>query len=930
MRAQSTGVPIVIGFAIFVGLAGLLWLPVDDPSPEPNDRTKEREAGAHPRGIVFRSAARGPDRPPGALLKAQQHREDMLSYQAARAMQRVGFLPTGINSSSWKLLGPPNVAGRLRSILIHPVFDNAMLVGAATGGVWRTVNGGQSWVPADDFMASVTIGCMAMDPLTPATVYAGSGEGFFDAAQGTSNTAVIQGEGIFKSNDFGVNWFLLASTALNLDFRFVNRIAVAAPDSQSRIILAATGTGIFRSLDGGATWAKVFNGRTFDVKFRPFDSQRVVAADEHGTLLFSSDAGVTWQFASGSPVEDARVELAWAPSVPNLVYAATHDNAGSMYVSVSVNFGADYVRVTIPHQPPLDGFGDYAKTLWVDPTNASRLLLGATFLYKSTDGGVTFTEIGAGHADHHVLIEHPDYGSAVNKIVFNGNDGGIYKYDDPFSAAPTITDLNDSLVTTQFYGADIHPSGAVVGGTQDNGTFAFDPQTQQWNPAKGGDGAFTAIKPENPDVMYYQTQGLEVFRSDDGGYDEIPIFSSTGRNEDSNFIAPLELDPAPNSDRLYLGGRSLWRTLEPLTFVVPWTAIKNPIPNCPSPAPLGGDPPPSHQTDNSPCNISAIAISPRNSAWIWVGYNNGEVWATTTGLEESPFWIRRDNSGVGLPDRWCSDIVADPHDEHRAYVSFLGYERKGVWKTEDLGSTWINISGVGPTALPGLPVNGLAVHPILPGWLYAATDLGIYSSTDDGATWSASNVGPSNVSVDELVWKDNKSLMAVTHGRGLWIVDSFDDCNGNMVPDNADISSDFSDDNNFNAIPDECESGPPPGKIDPTTGPIILAKDGGDVLIRCAGGCSTGAITYGIYEGTIGSWYSHRAVAGMCQETCGREIRVTPSVAAAYYLVVPHNLLAEGSYGTAFNATSEVHSERPRAPVATQRCAEFQMIAACP
>jgi hypothetical protein len=150
-----------------------------------------------------------------------------------------------------------------------------------------------------------------------------------------------------------------------------------------------------------------------------------------------------------------------------------------------------------------------------------------------------------------------------------------------------------------------------------------------------------------------------------------------------------------------------------------------------------------------------------------------------------------------------------------------------------------------------------------------------------------------------------------------------------MIPDKTDIISGTSTDTDFNAVPDECDSGLPPGKIDPTTGPIVLAKDGGDVLIRCAASCSRGATGYGVYQGTIGSWYSHAPVAGLCQATCPGEIRLTPSSASSYYLVVPNRPGVEGSYGTAVDA-ARVPSDRPRAPVATQRCTPVQMLTSCP
>ena len=169
--------------------------------------------------------------------------------------------------------------------------------------------------------------------------------------------------------------------------------------------------------------------------------------------------------------------------------------------------------------------------------------------------------------------------------------------------------------------------------------------------------------------------------------------------------------------------------------------------------------------------------------------------------------------------------------------------------------------------------------------------------------------------------------MAVTHGRGLWTVDTFDDCNGNLIPDEDDIGSGFSPDANMNDIPDECETGIPPGRMDPNQ--ILLGKDSSDVFIRCPESCSLGAVGYGLYQGALGSWYSHRAVAGKCQEVCPTDIVVTAPAGSAYYLLVPHNGFAEGSYGTDRDS-AKVRHERPRATLVQDRCYEFQNVAACP
>ena len=150
-----------------------------------------------------------------------------------------------------------------------------------------------------------------------------------------------------------------------------------------------------------------------------------------------------------------------------------------------------------------------------------------------------------------------------------------------------------------------------------------------------------------------------------------------------------------------------------------------------------------------------------------MGHNNGNLYRTTNGTSAAPAWQRFDASSP-LPDRWISRIAIDPRNTNRVYVCFMGYSPDNLWLTEDAGLTWRPIDGAGATGLPDAPVNCIALHPQIPGWLYAATDLGVFYSEDDGATWRTSGDGPANVTVDELIWRNDRIMLAVTHGRGIY------------------------------------------------------------------------------------------------------------------------------------------------------------------
>jgi len=166
-------------------------------------------------------------------------------------------------------------------------------------------------------------------------------------------------------------------------------------------------------------------------------------------------------------------------------------------------------------------------------------------------------------------------------------------------------------------------------------------------------------------------------------------------------------------------------------------------------------------------NISAIAVAPGNSNIVWVGHNNGYVYSTTNGTATSPTWTAVDTNALTLPNRYVTRITIDPHNHNTVYVAFGGFSSDNLWKSTDGGATWADTIGTGLTALPDAPVRDLDIHPDNSNWLYASTEVGIFTSEDGGATWKLPHDGPANVSVDESFWMD-RDLIAVTHGLGVF------------------------------------------------------------------------------------------------------------------------------------------------------------------
>jgi hypothetical protein len=691
----------------------------------------------------------------------------------------------GLAQRQWKSLGPGNIGGRTRSILVHPVNHNVMWAGSAGGGIWRTDNAGASWVPVDDFMANLAITSIVMDPNDSNLIYAATGEGF-------SNLDALRGGGIFKTAN-GTTWAQIPST-LGAGWDRINRLAIS---SDGVTLLAATNAGMRRSVDPArAVWQNVLNRDIADVKFHLTDPLRAVAGSvTSGTSWFTADGGATWTASTHAGSWGRRVELCYARAQPNTVYASVDSENGQIWRST--NGGQSFAKRNALNQdgdptPYLGDQGWYDNVIWAgDPTNADLVVVGGVDLWRSADGGNTLRDIStwwdsrSAHADHHAIVSHPAYNGAGNRTVYFGNDGGVFRADDIANvgndpALPRVsgwTELNNTYGVTQFYGAAGHAgSGVIVAGAQDNGSLAFDPAAgaQQWKPFFGGDGGFCCSDPTDQKVFFGEYVYLNIHRSTDGAttddtagdryisgqfwngavgrwdWKPVPFRIPDAFNQRALFIAPFVLDPnEPN--RILAGGESLWRTNDAKTPNTPtngprWSSIKPPANGM----------------------ISAVAITPGNSDRIWVGYETGEIWRTNNGTAAALTWSQVNGQGSNpiVANRFCHQIFVSPHDPDTVLVVFGGFTTGNAWRTDDGGSHWVNIGGT----LPAVPVRAITIHPVRADWFYIGSEVGMFASEDRGVTWSATNEGPANVSIDDLFWMQN-SLVCVTHGRGLFCLD---------------------------------------------------------------------------------------------------------------------------------------------------------------
>ena len=676
--------------------------------------------------------------------------------EQAKALRAAGAL--GAPAFPWRSLGPEQVddpwrgevAGRVSAIAIHPRDPNILYVGAAQGGVWRSENRGVSWVPLTDHECSLAMGSIAIDPVDPRIIYAGTGEQHFSSSS-------FYGCGLLRSTDAGTTWERFGETVFTRPGRGGARISRVVVDPTtagslgSTTVLAATDFGLFRSADSGRSWTLALRGIATDLVMDPTDPAVLYAAF-YSRLGFgnwgihkSTDGGRSWRQTSAGlrDTDIRRINLAIAPSAPNVLYAGI------------VNLGKDrQTRRGLLLYRTDDGASTwqeleaegaschyqcwYDMTLAVHPMDPERLLFGAIGMYLSEDGGQSFGESHPDnlYVDQHLLVFDTLSGPDV---VYVANDGGVYRSMD---AGATWLSLATNLAVAQFYpGISLHPSdpSVTLGGTQDQGTLRSAAATTTWTKVVGGDGGFTAIDAEDPDVWYAETQWIPPW----GGPRKGGRLATTGIDlgDRAAFLPPLVMDPV-DTRRLYFGTQSLYRTDNSANswmrvYSSPRRATVRAI------APAASD-------ENT---VYASILRPWDLSRIVFTHDGGVTW------EESEL-------GLSEP-RYIGDLAVHPHDSDQAYAVVGGFGTGHVFHTTDGGRTWRDRTG----NLPDHPVNAVLFDPENPDGIYIGTDLGVFHSPRGGDRWDMLADGFPTVAVFDLADRPGRGrLVAATHGRGMFEV----------------------------------------------------------------------------------------------------------------------------------------------------------------
>ncbi|MDH7513180.1 MAG: hypothetical protein QHH14_09570 [Clostridiales bacterium] len=695
---------------------------------------------------------------------------------------------------SWRNIGPAIMVGRVADIEGVPGNPNVVFVGTASGGVWKTEDAGVTWKPIFDDQPIASIGDIALEPGNPDVIYVGTGE---------SNTrnSVSFGNGVYKSTDGGATWTYLglADTERisrivinprNPQVVYVGALGHAFGPSKER--------GVFMSEDGGKTWAKVlYTDDRHGVADMDIDWQNpniLYAALWHferkpwtfrsgsgeGGIWRSLDGGKTWaKLTEGLPKLVGRISVKVSRTNPRVVYAMTESKEGTLYRSD--DRGQTFRLVSSNVEIVSRGF--YYTDLRIDPADENRIYAVSSRLFVSIDGGKTFQQISRStHVDYHALWIDPENPGRM----WQGQDGGIaVSYDRGIT-----WDYVNTISAAQFYqiyADDRQPCYYVGGGLQDNGTWyapsrsreTFGILNDDWRMISFGDGFHTVVHPDDPDVFLSESQGGNLLRTDMKTREQQSV-SPQARRGDGGPVSQLKyrfnwnapIIASPHDPRIiYFGGNVVFKSRD---FGTTWEIISPDLTtNDPEKQKTAGGP---AWTENTTaeyhCTIISLAESPAQKDLLWAGTDDGRVHISPDGGKT---WQDVTKNIPGVPAfSPVSHIEPSRQSPEKAYCAFDRHMfddfRPYIFKTSDFGKTWTEISGNLPDKAYVWVVRE---DPKNPNLIYAGTELGFYASYSAGKDWVKLHLKnlPTVAVHDILVHPRENDLILGTHGRGIWILD---------------------------------------------------------------------------------------------------------------------------------------------------------------
>ncbi len=697
-------------------------------------------------------------------------------------------------------IGPAVTSGRISDIAVVPDDSKAYYVATSSGGVWKTTNSGTTYRPIFDGQGSYSIGCVTLDPNDSNVVWVGTGEN-------NSQRSVGYGDGVYKSIDGGASWKKVGLensehvAKIVVDPRDSNVVYVA---SQGPLWGPGGDRGLFKTTDGGENWTNVLEidehtGVTDlimdlenpDVLYAASYQRRrhvwtLINGGPGSGIHKSTDAGESWtKVTKGLPSVDlGRIGLAQSPADPGILYAIVEaaEGEGGFYRSTdgaaSWHKQSDYMSAS----------PQYYNEIVADPKDPDTVYSMDTWMHVTPDGGKSFERLPElhKHIDNHALWINPN----DTDHQLSGNDGGLYE---TFDGQKTWI-FKENLPVTQFYKLEVdnsEPFYRVYGGTQDNFTMGGPTRTNSihgivnadWFMTHGGDGFQTRVDPEDPNIIYSESQYGGLVRYDHRSGEEVSIVPQPGADEEPliyNWDAPLIISPHSRT-RLYFGGNRLFRSDDRGDS---WTAV--------SPNLTRGidrnrlevmdrvwsvDAVSKNRSTSIYGNLVALDESPLVEGLLYAGTDDGLVQVSEDGGEN---W-RKIDSFPGVPDRtYVNDLIASLHDADTVFAVFNHHKMSDfkpyVLKSTDRGATWTML-------VEGLPERGstysLAEDHEDPNLLFVGTEFGAFFSPTGGSEWIQLKAGLPTVAVRDLaIQRREGDLVLGTFGRGFYVLDDYSPLRG--------------------------------------------------------------------------------------------------------------------------------------------------------
>ncbi len=694
----------------------------------------------------------------------------------------------------WRSIGPAFASGRIADLAVNPNNHSEWFVAVASGHVWKTTNNGTTFSPVFDGQKSYSIGVVVLDPNNPNVVWVGTGENNHQRALG-------YGDGVYKSQDGGKSWKNMGLK----DSRHIGTILID-PKNSDIVYVAAEGSvwgpggerGLYKTTDGGKTWKKILeiseNTGVNNILMDPRDSNVLYASSEQRrrhvftkigggpeTAIYkSTNAGESWdKLKSGLPGADmGGMGLAISPVNPDYIFAIIEaaDDAGGFYRST--NRGASWQKMS-DHTAQ----GQYYNKIFCDPKDVDKVYSVETVSQYTTDGGKTWQRVGNNkrHVDDHALWIDP----TDTQHFLIGGDGGVYE---TFDGGKEYV-FKSNLPVTQLYRVQVdnsEPFYYVYGGTQDNNSFGGPSRntsgsgvvSDEWFVTNGGDGFWSQIDPEDPNIVYAESQYGGMVRYDRKNQESVDIRPEPRKGELTyrwNWNTPLIISPHSHT-RLYCAANKVFRSDDRGNT---WQVISDDITAQidRNTWPVMGkywsyDAVVKDVSTSLYGTIVSMDESPVKENLLYAGTDDGLIQVT----EDAGKTWRKADKFPGLPEfTYVSDLMASRFDENVVFAAFDNILRDDfapyVYKSSDKGRTWSSIAG-------NLPKNE-TVHSIQqdfinPDLLFAGTEFSFYFSNDGGKIWVQLKGGLPSIPVRDIAIQKRESDLAVaTFGRGFYIMDDY-------------------------------------------------------------------------------------------------------------------------------------------------------------